>query len=468
MRTQIAFGGNSSDLNSRRMRSEIINGYFQTDKKGEFKRIRRAQGLKPYVQVGEGPIRGMLAVRGELFIVSGTELYTVDQFREATFLGDVGGAGNISYMAINGTEARQLIVVSGENGFIWDGTLFQQITDPTFIPDVSVATLDQKFYLNQPDSNIFFRSEVADGLNYNPIDQASAESNPDEIRFIVSKKTNLWIFGAKSVEYWQTDTSKDIGVSRVTSGTISRGLAAKFSVAEYEEDIFWLADDLTVWRISGTSAGKISDLNFELAIRGDGTASLPGYTSINGAEGFFIDHPTHKMYCLTFPGDGITWVYDLITGLWHKRSTRSVRRWRARLSQLFDNLIIVGDFTTNDLYILSEEQCDIDGDPQDFIITTPPIYGDDSGITVSEVELIADFTRSDDRQIILSASKDGGRTFKTHRQLSFGNIGDSLHRAISRQFGYTPRHKEFVTRWTVTDEAPIDIYELWADVEKGV
>lgn len=449
------------------MRSELINGYVQKNRDGSFKRIRRAQGLKSYTTIGTGPIRGTLTARGELFVVSGTELYSLDRFKVATLLGDVGGSGARVYMAINGTEARQLIVVSGGNGFIWNGITFEQITDTSFVPDVSVASLNQRFWLNRPNSNVFFRSEVADGLNYNPLDFASAESNPDEIRFMVARKTNLWIFGAKTVEYWQTDNS-EFGVRRVLSGTIERGLASKFSVAEWQDDVFWLADDLTIWRISGSEAGKISDLEFELAIRGDGTAALPGYKSIDTAEGFFIDHPSNKMYCLTFPGDGVTWVFDLSTGLMHKRSTRFIGRWRATLSELFDNKIIVGDYVTGDLYELSEEQCDSCGESQDFEIITPPIYGDDSGITVSEVELIADFTQSDDRQIMLSVSRDGGRTFKSHGQLSFGNTGDSTHRAIKRYLGYTPRHKEFVTKWSVTDSAPINIYEYWADVEKGV
>lgn len=450
------------------MRSELINGYFEANSDGSFRRIRRAQGLKSYTSIGSGPIRGILAVRGEMFVVSGPELYSVDRFKNATLLGNVGGSGSLSSMAINGTEARQLIVLSGSRGYIWDGTLFQEITDPSFDPDVSVAVLDQKFFLNKPNSNVFFRSEVADGLNYNPLDQASAESNPDEVRFIVSRKTNLWVFGAKTVEYWQTNTSSEFGVSRVTGGTIERGIASKFSVAEWEDNVFWLADDLTIWMISGTSAKKISDINFELAIRGDGTDAMKGYSSIDIAEGFFIDHPTHKMYCITFVGDGVTWVYDLSTGLWHKRSTRGIGRWRARLSELFDNKIIMGDYSNGNLYELSEEQCDACGESQDLEIITPPIYGDDSGITVSEVELIADFALSDDRKIMLSISRDGGRTFNAHKELSLGSIGDSSYRAIARQLGYTPRHKEFVTKWRVTDSAPINIYEYWGDVEKGV
>jgi hypothetical protein len=306
--------------------------------------------------VGQGPIRGIFEIQNELFVVSRNELYKVDSLGAITLLGDVGGLTSLTKMAANGADDNQIIIISDGNGYIYDPTLvpaFQQITDPDFVGGDGVASLNQIFWVPQPDSNTFGGSDTANGLSWSATRVASAEQNPDYVTQPVALQGAIWWMGAKTCEYWSLDQADvNVPIRPLVGATVQRGVGAANSIASWQDNIFWLADDLTVWQIAGNGAAKISDLNIEYAIRGDGR--LPGYINPNGAEGFFIDHPVHKLYVLTFPADSATWIYDVTTQLWHKRESESIGRWRGRESALFNNQVLVGDYRNGTIWELSE------------------------------------------------------------------------------------------------------------------
>ena len=101
--------------------------------------LNRAPGLKLLNAVGFGPIRGLWAFSsndGVGFVVSGTELYKIDNAYAATKIGNVSGTGPVS-MADNGT---QLFIACNGPSYIYNNTTggFGQITDPDFPGAVTV------------------------------------------------------------------------------------------------------------------------------------------------------------------------------------------------------------------------------------------------------------------------------------------------------------------------------------------
>ena len=64
-------------------------------------------------------------------------------------------------------------------------------------------------------------------------------------------------------------------------------------------------------------------------------------------------------------------------------------------------------------------------------------------------------------------SKDGGRTYKSKRDVEFGIQGDWQRKVIRRGFGRTKRAFEFVLRFIITDRLPVYIYEIAVDVNDG-
>lgn len=477
MRQRIPLGGVSDDLNSRKGRAELINGYVRFGENGEYRDIIRTETLQPWIKVGSGPIRGTFEVRDVLYVASGGRFYSVNEVGVSTDLGLISGTRTSVRIDANGADSNEILVLADRNGFVWNTTAltFTQVTSGNFSADVGVASLDQRLWLNQPGSNIFFASSVADALTYPALSRASAEENPDQVKYVVSPKANLWVMGKRGTEYWRpvSDPTGIFPLQRVQGASIARGVLASRSVVIWEDTVIWLADDKTLRSLTtrATDMQKISSLAFEQAIHGDGTGRLPGYADAEEAEAFFIDLPHSKQYVITFPTSGVTWVYDFTTGLMHKKSTDTLGRWRGNNASLFADKVLIGDAVTNDLWELSAEQ-DINANPQEFVLVTPPLVGETGALFITEMELIAEVDVGpgivDAIPIIVEFTKNGGRTWTRRDNLRFGVLGDDKHRILARSFGRVKRHDEFDLRFRVPGNCRIKIYELWLDYEEGI
>lgn len=476
MRTRIPLGGVSDDLNSRRGRAELINGYVRFGENGEYRDIIRTETLQSWTQVGAGPIRGTFEVRDVLYVASGERVYSVTENKTVTDLGVITGTSSTVRIDANGADSNEILVLADKSGFVWNTTAltFTPVTSSNFSADVGVASLDQRLWLNQSGSNIFFASDVGDALVYPALSRASAEENPDQVKYVVSPKANLWVMGKRKTEYWRpvSDPRGIFPLQRVQGASIARGVLASRSVVVWEDIVIWLADDKTLRSLTtqGIDLQKISSLAFEQAIHGDGTAELPGYTDAEEAEAFFVDLPHSKQYVITFPASGVTWAYDFTTGLMHKKSTDALGQWRGNTASLFAGKVLIGDAVTNDLWELSAEQ-NTNTNPQEFILVTPPLVGKTGSLFITEMELIAEVDVGpgivDTIPIIVEFTKNGGRTWTRREDLRFGVLGDDKHRILARSFGRVKRHNEFALRFRVPDNVRIKIYELWLDYTEG-
>jgi len=359
--------------------------------------------------------------------------------------------------------------------WLWDSLGgFRQIVDGVFLadfPDISVASLNQIFWVNAPNSNLFGGSETGDGEVWPASRFASGEQNPDDVVWVLAKQTGLWILGTRTIEPWQTNPSDPLlPIRPIAGGTIQRGVAAPYSVAQWQDSFFWLADDLTVWMLTGSTPKKISDLSLEYAIRGDGITEP--YIQPQAAQGFFIDHAVQKLYVLTFPSDGETWVYDVVTTQWHKRETKNIGRWRGRESALAFDKVIIGDYANGNIYEWSESTFTENGDKISLEIVTPPMRATDADLFINEVSTIMEVgvagVGEPAPKMQIKYSRDGGQTYKSKKDVEFGIQGDYQRKVIRRQFGRTKRGFDFVLKLTITDPVPVYIYEMFADASKGI
>jgi hypothetical protein len=479
---EFPLGGYNQDYGSRLSITSAINCHLEPNSTGTFYRVRRSAGMVGEYDVGLGPVRGVFAIQGELFVVSRNKLYVIDSNDTVTELGDVGGSTTPVFMAANGADDNQVLINSDGKAYIYDenaGTPFQQITDPDLVVGLGVASLNQVFWIPQPSSNVLQGSNTANGLVWDAVRRVNAEQDPDYLVQAIRLTSALWLMGKDGCEYWQTDqTDLTNPIRPVVGATIERGVGADNSIATWQNNAFWLADDLTVWQISGNEATKISDLNLEYAIRGDGKSE--GYTKPQSAIGFFIDHPVHKQYVLTFPSDAVTWIYDVTTKLWHTRESKDIGRWRASCSALFNNKVLVGDYRLGKIWRLTEEVNTEDGETIKMQLVPPPIRNKDNDMMVESVELIMevgvggisgvdDFgvlkALPDDPKIQVEYSKDGGAIWESKPDLSLGRIGQRDIRVKSRMFGRVRKGYPLLLRYTVTDSVPVEMYELHAEID---
>jgi hypothetical protein len=233
--------------------------------------LQRAPGLKLLNTVGIGPIRGLWAFSsndGVAFVVSGNELYKINNAYVATLLGAVSGAGPVS-MADNGT---QLFIAANGPSYIYNNTtgVFGAITDPDFPGAVTVCYLDGYFVFNQPNSQLMWVTAILDGTNINALDFASTEGSPDGLIAVASNFREVWAFGTNSIEVWFDSGATDFPLQRIQGAYNEIGCAATFSVAKLDNGLFWLGSDARgqgiVYRSQGYSGQRISTHAIEYAI----------------------------------------------------------------------------------------------------------------------------------------------------------------------------------------------------------
>ncbi len=469
---EIPLGGSDRDYNAVRARSGVVNLIPEADNSGTYRTVKDVGGLSPFADPQLGAGRSNLLVNsGFMYGVAGTTLIRVDQFGNVSNLGNVGGSGRAQILSNAVPGDNQIMVLNGiGDGYVYtNGLGLVQVTDPDFLATVAGTVLGERGWFARRDTNEFFGSDISNFGAYNPLTFASAETDPDQVLNVIRKKAALWILGQRSTEYWQTIQDTTLPLRAVLGASKDRGMGAVFSLAEAGERFAWFADDLTARMIEGSSMQKISDLELELLVRGDGTPDFPGFAVTDDAIGFFLDGPVHKVYYLTFPTAGLTWGYDFTTGLVHRRESEGLGYWRIGSIALFNSKLYGFDLVNGKILEIDQGAKDEDGEILRRVITTPSISSPYDW-TLPYIELDMEVGQSPDPsadpKMIVEYSKDGGYTWTTWGNVELGRTGDFRHRIPIRQFGRIQRHKDFILRFTVTDAVRVQMYTLWATIER--
>lgn len=312
--------------------------------------LQRCPGLVLLSTVGTGPIRGLWAFSpndGIGFVVSGTELYKINNTYVPTLIGTVAGTGPVS-MADNGT---QLFIAANGPSYIYNNTnnAFGQITDLDFPGAVTVCYLDGYFVFNEPDSQKMWVTTLLDGTSIDPLEFASTEGSPDGLLAVVSNFREVWAFGTNSIEVWYDSGATDFPLQRIQGAFNELGCAAPYSIAKMDNGLFWLGRDRRgqgiVYRANGYQGQRISTHAVEWQIQ--------QYADMSDAIAYTYQQDGHSFYVLIFPSANTTWVYDAATQAWHERAgfvNGAFTRHRSNCQMAFNNKIVVGDFANGNIY----------------------------------------------------------------------------------------------------------------------
>lgn len=457
-------GGQGKDYDSKKSRGNVINLIPEGNKDGSYRSVRKIEGLTVFTELPLGPVRSDLLVNaGFIYVVSGTSLYRVNSTGTVETLGVVGGAGRAKLEANSIPGDSQILILNGSgDGYIYqDATGLTLITDADFFSSSSVTILNERFWLARDNTNEFFGSEISDGTSYDTLTFGSAEENPDKIVAALAKKSALWLLNETTVEYWQSFTDTILPLRKVKGSTKEWGILAKDSLAEVNDFFAFLADDRTVRMMRGTQLTEISDLNFTLKVKGNGTRTYPGFTKVDNAYGFFINGPVHSYYCLTFPSERYTWVYDVNTGFSHDRSSEGIGIWRANGAVNFNAQIICGDSRRGVLFVLDPHSLTEDSGIQRTELVTS-FVSFDKDVTIPLIELDMEVAKSFDPELepkmMVEYTKNGGYVWNNWGHISLGNYGQHGARVPLRLFGRVVRNKEFGLRLTTTDAVGVQYY----------
>jgi len=313
--------------------------------------LRSCPGLREFVGVGGSRrVRGMIEVRGLLYVVAGPVLYrinadlTVDEF---TYIDGSGPVG----ISTNGTEIH---LAAGEAGFIFN-VLTEEvipITDEAYPTAYTSAFVAGRFVVEDAESQgKFCWSEQYDGTNWNGLDFATAELLPDPVIAVYGRGQTATVFGSQTTEFWRPS---EAGFSPIPGSGQRMGLRSRASVAETDNVIFYHASDGSFRAMSGYQPMRISTANVEAAT-----------SEWRDAEGFCYTLDGHAVYEVSSPAFDRTFCYDLTESqrlgepIWFEKRSgidEAEGRHRASFSAVAFGKTLVGDAQAGIVWELTHAQ----------------------------------------------------------------------------------------------------------------
>ncbi len=388
--------------------------------------------------------RGSWEMNGIPYFVNGGKLYAVS-FSESM------GVRTYSYTDVSGSEtiegsAKVIMVDNGEqlcivapdanitlNAWIYTvaGGLVQVSSVNFRGPAADVWYIDGYFVFVQAESNVFFISDLRDGLTYISTDFASAESDPDPLVAVIEFAGLLYLFGSKTIEQWQ-----DVGVGagfpfvKAVSGNQNKGCISPLSLTEFNNGLIWIgggADEQPgVWFTSGGAPVKISTPAVDIKLNAGGRDAL--------VDAWAISWALNGRSCVAFTvPDVCTMEYDATTGLWYERQSRingEDKPWRVSSLVSAYSVFLVGDSSTGNIGVMSESAYK-EYDERIFSYFVPmPIENNGQPFTVDSVELLMETGTApisgegSDPKIRLAISDDFGRSYSPDITRDIGVTGE--------------------------------------------
>ena len=458
--TYVARSVNAADARMVNLFAEVLS----EGKEAAF--LQRAPGLRLLNTIGNGPVRGLWAFSpqdGVGFVVSGTQLYKINNAYTATLIGTVAGTGPVS-IADNGT---QVFIAANGPSYIYNNTTnaFGQITDPDFPGAVTVAYLDGYFVFNEPNSQKMWVTQLLDGTSIDPLDFASTEGSPDGLVAVLSNFREIWAFGTNSIEVWYDSGASDFPLQRIQGAFNELGCAAPYSIAKVDNGLFWLGRDRRgqgiVYQANGYSGQRISTHAVEWQIQ--------QYSDLSDAIAYTYQQDGHSFYVLIFPTANTTWVYDLATQAWHERAgftDGAFTRHRSNCQMAFNNEVVVGDFENGNIYAFDLDDYSDNGQIQKWLRSWRALGpGKNDLKRTAQHSLQLDIEsgvglnlgQGSDPQVMLRWSDDGGHTWSNEHWSPVGKIGEYYKRVFWRRLGMTLKLRDRVYEVSMTDPVKVAI-----------
>ena len=339
---------------------------------------------------------------------------------------------------------------------------FCQIADPDFPANpMTVTFLAGRFVINVSLSSRFYCSDMYDGLSWDGLNYANAETSSDPIVAVWANNGQLIIFGTKSTEFWGNSGSVDFPFSQLQGTANEWGLAAPWSVAKYDNSVAMLVKNrmgqVMLAKMNGYVPGKISNPDVDSIInRFSVTSDASAYSYMLGG---------HPMYVINFNNAQQSWLYDGSTSIWTKLESFGLTRHRAQYGTSFLNFTLVADYQNGKLYSLTDKVMTDNGQQIESYIVSQTIADQDlDRLEVSKLRVDMEVGKGSTDvplpQVGLSVSRDNGKTWGNEILRDIGPIGNYSNTVDFTRLGTA---RNFVFKLRVTD--PFDFTLINAIVD---
>lgn len=402
----------------------------------------------------------------KLYVVQKNTLYEVSPDGSSVAIASISeDLNNRVSMANNGTE---LCIVTGKYAFIFN-TSTRTISNITALIAYdgqvadTVTFLDGRFIINRPNTGQFYISGLYDGMSWDALDFATAESHPDNIQAVIADKGNLVLLGTSSIEIWGNNGDVLFPFQRINSAPSEVGLAARWSLAKCAGSITGLfrstSGMLSVGVLDGYTVNAISNQDIEYLIN--------NYETPQDAVGFGYVLNGKHFYEITFQKAQKSWLYDFQSRAWSQLKSDSIDRHRVDIGCFFNTKFIVTDYENGNLYILNANTLTDNGAPIERELVSSHVFTNSrNNMTISRLRVDVEggvgvlSGQGDLPSIMLQISRDSGHTWGNELWTTFGGQGQYTKRAEWRRLGMA---RDWVFKLRITD--PVKIVMIAAIIE---
>lgn len=315
-------------------------------------------GLRRQLVLNVAQIRCLYtATNGDLYAVSGNEVYFISSGLVPQRLGFIQNGTNQVKMADNGVSiliadgsptGYQIDMTShvlsgidaannsGTNGFSYNGANYVDFVD-TFLVGNTPGTPD-------------WWSTASNALEFDPLSFASKSGLPDFVKGVVVVQRYVWVIGTYATELWSDVGNTNFPFAIVSGPYVEHGCLATYSIVKAKEAVLWLSQD---------RSGKAVFLRAEeyRAIRCSNYAienEIQSYPGLEQTVGFTFTQGGHIFAGWRFPQADKTWIMDLETNQWHEAVSQDSdgleHQWRVNCATLAYGMVLAGDYENGVIY----------------------------------------------------------------------------------------------------------------------
>lgn len=287
-------------------------------------------GLDNFANVGEGPLRGINRKTGlfneSAVVVSRDEVFTLGPSGAVTQqTGVLETTANRVQIAMgrDSDGLSQARIADGErlylvaNGMV----ISEQFPSATETDGADSIAYIRQFWLAVKAGTQQVYYLVPGDTEWNALEFASAEYQPDPIICIGILGDQIFLLGSASTEVWALTGSTAPAIAPYGGLAWDLGCKARDTVCNMRgSSLIWVTDKCEVVQSFGSTPQIISDNGLAERIRRSSPLGLRAWT-------FSIDQ--HIYYVLSLEAE--TWVYDVTTKLWSNSASFDRSYWRAHL-----------------------------------------------------------------------------------------------------------------------------------------
>ncbi len=408
--------------------SRLLNMYPEKGGSRSPVTLRGVPGLAEAASMGAARVRAMTSDGDNIYAALGGKFVCWDG-STVSILGNL--LDGVTTMARN---RSQIAVTAGGKYYVWNGTLFQEVSGAAFSNFGSVAYIDNFMLLSQLDGEKYQYSAIGDADDLAALDFASAETSPDDLIRIVTVGSLAWMMGADSVEAWRNAGTSDNPFRRIADLRLEKGLRSSAEVALLDNTFMFVSNEGRAYRQEGGVPVGISTDAVSATLSKNTDVTALAY-QVSG----------HDFLALRF-GDRPAWVYDPATQAWHERMTGTeYGAWEVTATVHHNGVWYAG---TNTGELCTFEGFQDRGEELRREATSALLSDGGERLTVSK----ADIRVEGQGNLMMQLSRDG-QTFGRERVKPFG--GTYAERCTFRGLGQA---RELSMRLACTDNTEFAIH----------